>query len=50
MPERIFKELQETKEKKEMLRNKGRNNINSIGCNNSSTFDTSRSKYKPDIR
>ena len=33
-----------------ILRNKKRNNINSFGCNNSGTFDISRSKYKPSIR
>ena len=33
-----------------MLKNKKRNNINSFGCNNSSTFDTSRSEYKPSTR
>ena len=32
-----------------MLKSKKRNNINSFGCNNSSTFDISRSKYKLSI-
>ena len=33
-----------------ILRNKKRNNINSFGCNNSSSSDTSGSKYKLDFR
>ena len=40
-----LKETKETKEEKRMLKNKKRNNINSSGCNNSSAFDISRSKY-----
>ena len=34
------------KEENKMLTNKRRDNINSSGSNNSSTFDTSRSKHK----
>ena len=44
MHQKRLKKLKETKEEK-MLKNKKRNNINSFGCNNSSTFDTSRSEY-----
>ena len=33
-----------------MLRTKKRNNANSFGCNNSNTFDISRSKYKRSIQ
>ena len=33
-----------------ILRNKKRNNTNSFGCDNSSAFDTSGSKYKPNSR
>ena len=40
------KRLKETKEENKMLKNKKRNNINSFGCNNSSAFDISGSKYK----
>ncbi len=55
MPKETLKKLKETKEGGEirmnkMLRNKKRNNINSFGCSNSGTFDTSRSKYKPNSR
>ena len=55
MPKETLKKLKETKEggkvrMNKMLRNKKRNNINSFGCNNSSAFDTSRSKYKPNSR
>ena len=55
MPKETLKKLKETKEVEKvrmnkMLRNKKRNNVNSLGCNNSSTFDTSRSKYKLNIR
>ena len=46
MHEKGLKKLKETKEENKMLKNKKRNNINSFGCNNSSAFDTSRSKYK----
>ena len=47
--------LKETKEGRKirmdkMLRTKKRNNANSLGCNNSNTFDISRSKYKPNSR
>ncbi len=45
-----LKETKETKEEKRILKNKKRNNINSFGCNNSSAFDISRSKYKLTIR
>ena len=45
-----LKETKETKEEKRMLKNKKRNNINSFGCNNSSAFDISRSKYKFNTR
>ena len=41
-----LKKLKETKEENKILKNKKRNNINSFGCNNSSAFDISRSKYK----
>ena len=55
MPKETLKKLKETKEggkvrMNKMLRNKKRNNINSFSCNNSSTFNTSRSKYKLDFR
>ena len=48
MPKETLKKLKETKEggkvrMNKMLRNKKRNNINSTSCNNSGTFDTSRS-------
>ena len=45
MHKKRLKKLKETKEENKMLKNKKRNNINSFGCNNSSAFDTSRSKY-----
>ena len=50
MSKETLKKLKETKEEKTMLKNNKRNNTNSFGCNNSSTFDTSRSKYKPNSR
>ena len=55
MLEKTLKNLKETKERRKVkmnkiLRNKKRNYSSSFGCNNSSTFDTSRSKYKPNIR
>ena len=55
MKKETLKSLKETKEGEEirmnrMLRNKKRDNTNSFGCNNSSTFDTSGSKYKPNLR
>ena len=50
MSKETLKKLKETKEEKTMLKNNKRNNTNSFGCNNSSTFDTSRSKYKLNIR
>ena len=55
MPKETLKNLKETKEggkirMNKMLKNRRRNNINSFGCNNSSAFDTSRSKYKLDFR
>ena len=48
MPKETLKKLKETKEggkvtMNKMLRSKKRNNINSSSCNNSGTFDTSRS-------
>ena len=43
MSEKTLKNLEETKEEKRMLRNKKRNNTNSFGCDNSCTFNTSRS-------
>ena len=46
MSKETLKKLKETKEENKMLKNKKRNNINSFGCNNSSAFDISRSKYK----
>ena len=51
MPKETLKNLKETNERRkvkmgEMLKNKKRNHSNSFGCNNSSTFDISRSKYK----
>ena len=51
MPKETLKSLKETKEggKIEMgkfLKDKKRNHANSFGCNNSSTFDISRSKHK----
>ena len=46
MHKKRLKKLKETKEENKMLKNKKRNNINSFGCNNSSAFDISRSKYK----
>ena len=50
MNQKRLKKLKETKEEKRMLKNKKRNNINSFGCNNSSAFDISRSKYKFNTR
>ena len=50
MYENGLKKLKETKEENKMLKNKKRNNINSFGCNNSSAFDISRSKYKLNTR
>ena len=50
MPRKTLKKFKKTKEEKEMLRNKNRNNISSIGCDNSCAFDISRSKHKPSIR
>ena len=46
MNQKRLKKLKDTKEEKRMLKNKKRNNINSFGCNNSSTFDISGSKHK----
>ena len=45
MNQKRLKKLKETKEESRMLKNKKRNNINSFGCNNSSTSDISRSKH-----
>ena len=50
MNQKRLKKLKETKEESRMLKSKKRNNINSFGCNNSSAFDTSRSKYKFNTR
>ena len=50
MNKKILEKLKETKEKEKMLKNKKRNNLNSFGCNNSSAFDISRSKYKFNTR
>ena len=55
MPKETLKNLKETNERGkvkmgEMLKNKKRNNINSISSNNSCTFNTSRSQYKLNIR
>ena len=55
MPKETLKNLKETKEggkirMNKMLKNRRRNNINSFGCNNSGTFNTSRSEYKLNIR
>ena len=50
MNQKRLKKLKETKEEKRMLKNKKRNNINSFGCNKSSAFDISRSKYKFNTR
>ena len=50
MHEKRLKKLKETKEENKMLKNKKRNNINSFGCNNSSAFDTCRSKYQLNTR
>ena len=51
MPEETLKNLKETNEGRKvkvrkMFKNKKRNHANSSGCNNSSTFDTSRSEHK----
>ena len=51
MPEETLKNLKETNERGKvkmgkMLKNKKRNHANSFGCNNSSTFDISRSNNK----
>ena len=55
MPKETLKNLKETNERgkvkmRKMFKNKKRNHTNSFGCNNSSTFDNSRSKYKFNIR
>ena len=50
MSEKTLKKLEETKEGKRMLRNKKRNNVNSISCNNSCASNISRSQYKLNIR
>ena len=47
-PKEALKKLKEANERRKvkvrkMLKNKKRNNINSFGCNNSSTSDISRS-------
>ena len=51
MPKETLKSLKETNEggkvkMRKMFKNKKRNHANSFGCNNSSAFDTSRSKHK----
>ena len=51
MPKETLKNLKETNEggkvkMRKMFKNKKRNHANSSGCNNSSTFDISGSKYK----
>ena len=51
MPKETLKNLKETNERgkvkmRKMFKNKKRNHANSFGCNNSSTFDISGSKYK----
>ena len=51
MPKETLKNLKETNERRKvkmrkMFKNKKRNYANSFGCNNSSTFDISRSKHK----
>ena len=52
MAKENIKKLEETKEggRIKMIKSKKRNNINSFGCNNSSAFDTSRSKHKLNTR
>ncbi len=49
MLKETLKRLKETKEER-MLKNKKRDNFNSFGCDNNCTFNTSRSKYKFNIR
>mgnify|MGYP004663182255 FL=1 len=54
MPKETLKNLKETNERgkvkmRKMLNNKKRNHTNSFGCDNSSTFDISRSKHKLSI-
>ena len=51
MPKETLKNLKETNEGRKVkmrktLNNKKRNYANSLGCNNSSAFDISRSKHK----
>ena len=51
MPKETLKKLKETNEGRKVkmrktLNNKKRNHANSLGCNNSSAFDISRSKHK----
>ena len=48
--EQMLKRLEKTKGENTMLKNKKRNNINSISCYNSSAFDIGRSEYKFNIR
>ena len=55
MPKETLKNLKETNEggkvkMKKMFKNRKRNHANSFGCNNSSAFDISRSKYKFNTR
>ncbi len=55
MSEENVKRLEETEEggkikMNRMLKKQKRNYSSSFGCNNSSTFDTSRSEYKPSTR
>ena len=51
MSKETLKNLKETNERgkvkmRKMFKNRKRNHANSFGCNNSSTFDTSRSNNK----
>ena len=51
MSKKTLKNLKETNERgkvkmRKMFKNRKRNHANSFGCNNSSTFDTSRSEHK----
>ena len=55
MPKETLKNLKKTNERgkvkmRKMLKNKKRNNVNSISCNNSCASNISRSQYKLNIR
>ena len=55
MAKETLKNLKETNERgkvkmRKMFKNQKRNHANSFGCNNSSAFDISGSKYKFIIR